>query len=257
MYKGFNLKVEDDYFSAWSGHGLRLHERNKASVESTLDKYFDDDGVISAAKVTQSWFPSISADVFISHSHADSDAAVGLAGWLDEKFGLKAFIDSTVWGYSENLLKKFDNKYCWNKESKTYNYDKRNKTTSHVNIMLSAALHNMIDTAECVIFLNSPNSVTCKGYVTNEATHSPWIFSEISMTQLIEPRLRRKTTLLRKAMESNEVHAQDMAIKYDISLNHLTEIDGGDLDQWRRSVRLSSTRGPETLDTLYDLHGLI
>jgi hypothetical protein len=54
------------------------------------------------------WFPYINADIFISHSHKDYNDVVCLAGWLEEKFGLTAFVDSSVWGYSDRLLKLID-----------------------------------------------------------------------------------------------------------------------------------------------------
>ena len=253
MYKGFNLTLTEDYFSTWHSKGKSLHRGNKSHVEGSLNNYFDNDGSLSATKIAESWFPNITSDVFISHSHADSTLAIGMAGWLEENFGLRAFIDSTVWGYSEKLLKKLDNRYCLNKSRETYNYDKRNKTTSHVNIILSTALHNMIDASECVIFLNTPSSVTCEGYVTEEATHSPWIYSEISMTRLIKRKSNRPSNFIRKAEASLEAIAEDVSIKYDLPLSHLISITSDDLTKWENSVYLTGGRGVDTLDNLYQM----
>ena len=63
------------------------------------------------------WFPQIKADIFISHSHKDKGLALALAGWLEETFGLTAFIDSCVWGYANKLLKMIDDEYCYQKKS--------------------------------------------------------------------------------------------------------------------------------------------
>jgi hypothetical protein len=252
LFKGFNLKIDEDHFARWEAKGETLHEQKKAVVESELNKYYLNDGMISASKVVNSWFPAIDADVFISHSHADSRLAMGMAGWLKEKFGLDAFIDSTVWGYSDELLRQFDDDYCYNKKSGTYAYKKRNKTTSHVNIMLSTALHNMIDACECVIFLNSPNSVSCKGYVEDDATDSPWIFSEISMTRLIERKQKRPLPRrLRKAQASLDAVTESFKVAYDLPLEHLISIDSSALEEWQSTVSTSSQKGPETLDDLY------
>ncbi len=251
MFKGFNLEIEDGYFEDWYSIGTSLHRAKTEVVRRNLDKYFDDDGTISASKVVQSWFPTIKADVFISHSHADSHLAIGMAGWLEDKFGLSAFIDSTVWGYSEKLLEKFDNTYCLNKDRNTYRYKDRNKSTAHVNIMLSSALHNMIDNCESVFFLNTPNSVSCKNDIEGSATHSPWIFSEISITRLIERKAKREeSSALLKSEASMEVFAEDMKVKYDLVLDHLNLIDSGGLEAWTRTRR-TGVRGPETLDPLY------
>lgn len=42
---------------------------------------------------------------------------------------------------------------------KTYDYNLRNYTTSHVHMMLATALTEMIDNTECIMFYNTPNSV--------------------------------------------------------------------------------------------------
>lgn len=252
LFKGFNLKIDEDYFARWEAKGRALHKQRKDVVKAELDKYYRSDGQISASKVVNSWFPAIEADVFISHSHADSSLALGMAGWLKETFGLDAFIDSTVWGYSEELLRQFDNAHCYNEKSETYSYKKRNKTNSHVNIMLSTALHNMIDACECVIFLNTPNSVSCKGYIEDDATNSPWIFSEISMTRLIERKEKRPLPqFMRKAYGAFDFVTESLDIAYDLPLAHLIPLDSSDLEQWQSTVSASSQEGPETLDDLY------
>ena len=53
---------------------------------------------------------------------------IALNGWLYESFGIKSFIDSSVWGYANDLLKLIDDAYCLNLEgtNKSYNYEKRN-----------------------------------------------------------------------------------------------------------------------------------
>jgi hypothetical protein len=35
----------------------------------------------------------------------------------------------------------------------------------------------MIDNTECLVFLNTPNSITSQGVV--KRTHSPWLFMEL------------------------------------------------------------------------------
>lgn len=71
---------------------------------------------------------------------------------LHDCFGLEAFIDSCSWGYCDDLLNKIDKKYCYDSKKKTYDYHLRNYTTSHVHMMLSTALAEMMDNTECIIF---------------------------------------------------------------------------------------------------------
>lgn len=250
MFKGFNLNVPENHFENWVARGNSSHDENKSNVQAGFADFFDNDGILSATKIGNNWFPKVHADIFISHSRKDSQIAVGLAGWLEAEFGLTSFIDSTVWGYSDNLLKKFDNIYCRDGDTGPYDYDTRNKTTTHVNIMLASALNNMIDRTECVFFLNTPSSLSCQGYTEKNATVSPWIFSEITMTRLIERKINRITTHKRKAEASMEVLAEDIKIKYDLSLNHLISLDSSMLDRWERS---NHKRGSDSLDSLYQI----
>ena len=60
----------------------------------------------------------------------------------------------------------------------------------HVHMMLSTALANMIDKTECIMFLNTPNSVSTRD--TKLKTYSPWIYNEIEITRIIEKNKKNK-----------------------------------------------------------------
>lgn len=249
MYAGFNLvDVNASTFTDWHAEGLAIHKNNKESVQKPLDQMVKADGSMFAAQITDAWFPEIKADVFLSHSHKDSQTVIGLAGWLKKQFGLTAFIDSAVWGYSEHLLSILDANHCWQKESKTYNYNTRNKTTGHVNIMLSSALATMIDACECVIFVNTPESLSCEGYRTEKATESPWIYSELAISKIM--RRKRRREVITESLESyRTVTASPLKVKYDADLSHLISLDVAGLNKWRE--RKSQYNHP--LDALYDV----
>jgi hypothetical protein len=53
-------------------------------------------------------------------------------------------------------------------------------------MMLSTALSMMIDKAECLFFLNTPNSIQATEAI--DRTKSPWIYHEISISSLIRKR---------------------------------------------------------------------
>src|SRR5690606_26606894 len=84
---------------------------------------------IDGSKLQADWFPNIEADIFISHSHRDKDLAIALSEYLYQNFDLNVFIDSCIWGYSDEHLKIIDDKYCLNSDQTTYNYSKRNYST--------------------------------------------------------------------------------------------------------------------------------
>src|SRR5574344_1933956 len=161
MYRGFNLLLEDncfdrDLFKTLQEICSESISHLKAKVIEKISSFADEDDSLDGSKMQENWFPKIKADIFISHSHNDEDLA--LAGWLKETFGVTAFIESCVWGYVNKLLKKIDDVYCFN-GNHSYSYEKRNYSTSHVHMMLSVALTQMIDNTECLFFLNTPNSL--------------------------------------------------------------------------------------------------
>ena len=100
----------------YSGYKLELNKF--ALSQNTLDG----DAIMS------NWFPKIQADIFISHSHADEKYVITLAGFLNEKFGLRSFIDSCVWGYSVELLKEIDNRFCSTGRPGRYSCEKQGYT---------------------------------------------------------------------------------------------------------------------------------
>lgn len=168
--------------------GMKIFNKNKNLIAENISKYMDVNGVLEISQIGKEWFPNIEADIFLSHSHKDEKLAIAFAGWLYYNFGLITFIDSCIWSYSDDLLKKIDEKYCKNKKRRIYYYDTRNISTTHVHMMLMNALMKMIDKSECVFFLNTDNSIIkIKEEIDKniEKTYSPWIYSEINATNLI------------------------------------------------------------------------
>lgn len=147
------------------------------------------DNKIDGSKLINDWFPSYEAQVFISHSHLDARTAKRLACWLKNTFNLTTFIDSTIWGSADELLNRIDNKYSVLRKDKdgttTYNYKTRNYTTSHVHMMLSTALVDIMNSTECIIFLNTPASLAVNE-VKDQKTNSPWIYNELKIASIIE-----------------------------------------------------------------------
>ncbi len=265
MFKGYNLSLSNDDIDRLGGiadksisavtNSLSSNKeviRNKSEV--LLEKGFlnfsvqNNKGDLDGIKLIEEWFPDISADVFISHSHKDEKLAINLATWLYDNFGLISFIDSTVWGYSNELLKELDNIYCLNENGETYNYDKRNLTTSHVHMMLSTALNKMIDRTECMFFLNTSNSIN-----DNNQTYSPWLYSELATFSIVEKKDPRNTLEMINKMifESKQsVEQRNFNIKYEADLSNLRAIDWLDLLSWQQRNK-NRTKGSETLDLLY------
>ncbi len=170
MFAKFNYSPSDYFynkiFNPYLTKGNELYSKHEKEVKDCLSKYINENGVINCSDLKEHWFSISDKDIFISHSHKDINKVKAFAGWLYETFGLESFIDSCSWGYCNELLKKIDKKYCYNPNSNTYDYDLRNYTTSHVHMMLSTALAEMLNKTECVIFFNTPNSISMSDELT-------------------------------------------------------------------------------------------
>lgn len=248
MHAGFKLEI-DDIFTQYREEGQKMYDDQKSSVKDALDELLLFDGSIDGSKVQDQRFPQIHADIFISHAHANEDYAIGLAGFLSG-FDLTTFIDSCVWGYADDLLRQLDDEYCVS-GSHTYDYRKRNYSTSHVHMMLATALTTMIDNTECVLFLKSPESITSSDVINNR-TKSPWIYHELAMTRMIRTRdTGRRVAKARFTEDTFEKSAKSLEVAYVADLNHLHALDIETLTQW---ARLAGTdRKTHVLDHLYDL----
>jgi hypothetical protein len=245
MYKGFDLRLGKD-FSIWLNKGLSLYEKDNNHVKKILSEFEYTDGKIDGNKLQANWFPIFQADVFISHSHNDKDDAIALAGWLKDKFNITSFIDSCIWGHANELLRIIDKKYCFNEDRNMYDYNKRNHSTSHVYMMLTTALSQMIDETECLFFLNTPSSIVPSENI--EKTESPWIYSEIAMTRVI--RTTKSINEQRKLQTKFLSEGGPVSIDYTIDLSHLIKLNKRILDNWAVQKYSNSNNA---LDALYKL----
>lgn len=252
MYRGFNLKIQNgNPFATYKDAGRALFDTDVGRMRPEITRYVKD-SAIDATQLQADWFGTEQANVFISHSHRDIDLALSLAGWLHVVFGLRAFIDSTVWGHSDDLLKQIDNAHCKNDDERTYSYEARNRSTSHVHMMLSCALSTMIDRTECIIFLNTPSSIVVKESIADAGaslTASPWIYAELTTSRLIRKLRPNRIALesLQKSRGERIIADSATPFHYEVELSHLASLNHNDLIRWENV----KCRGADALDALY------
>ena len=268
MYRGFKLNINDSIFAQFIKGLIPLHDylkgndtayefyyskgkvlfdKQKRIITENLKQYvIGESGVIDGTKLQNDWFPQINCDIFISHSHKDEDLAIALAGWLYEIFKLDSFIDSCIWGYADDLLKLIDEEHCKN-ANKSYNYKLRNYSTSHVHMMLYMALMQMIDKTECLFFLNTPNSICLDEIET--CTLSPWIYSEIGISQMIEKNPPERYISKTFSVIENANISDSVKFKYNLDLSHLECIDAVIFNQWAKR----ESQCEQALDLLYEI----
>ena len=203
MYKKFRLKKFEEEFkkndksiyNRYLEKGKNIY-KDKEQIKNVLREFLNYEGELEANKIIEEWFRSGEYDIFLSHSHKDEELAIAIAGMLNEKFGLKVFIDSQVWGYIYDLQKEIDDEYWKNEgEKNSYSYNKRNVSTSHVHLMLSNALRKMIDSCDFFFFLDSQNSLKYVNINSEDATFSPWINLEVEITNTIRIKKIKETKI--------------------------------------------------------------
>jgi hypothetical protein len=255
MFKGFKvsgLNFDDDH-DLCNRKGREVTQAYEKQIRSKLDSFTCSDGAIDGSSLQGHWFPRVDADIFLSHSHGDLDLALSFAGWIQSEFNLKVFIDWCVWGYADNLLKQIDSDYCMNPGRKTYDYAKRNGSTSHVHMMLATALGMMIDNTEALFFLETPSSITAEEAV--KKTCSPWLFAEIAMANIVRrktPQFHRRTVNFAESVQRQDAH-RGLKINYSVDTDSLVSLDTRLLNSWRH---LHEKRNQHGLDSLYEIVGL-
>ena len=263
MFSGFSVAI-DKYSSLFDGEFFKLYEIGKNHIHSESAshriKNHLKSSVLDGNQIRAENFPIIGTNVFLSHSHEDEELANAFAGWLNREFKLNVFIDSNLWNYADELLKELDNKYCL-KQNGSYDYKTRNKSTTHVHMMLMTALQEMIDQVECVMILKTKNFAHEQKFenIIKYRTYSPWIYSEVLATRLI----RRKPLLLYRDYSDNTplLHEDTtqyllnaLQISYEINLNHLERLQCKDLLEWHSTYMHFKDEYP--LDYLYKQNGI-
>lgn len=232
----------EDGFEHYKSVGESLFRDVVNQADDSLLEYISEDGVLEGDVIQDKWFPVVKGqfDVFISHSHKEEDLALAyaLSGWLNEKFGLKCFLDEYVWDSADGLIRKLDD-LCRRPGETGYKYRDRNMTTSQVHAMLTSAIMQEIDDCDALFFLNTPNTVDVVAG-TQEYTLSPWIFLEIGFSKLVkkewknEKRKRINDDLIaNEAAEKQILLETVIQMRMNLDTSHLTELSDGDFNNWK------------------------
>lgn len=254
MYRVFELSIDedvlyDDWFRRFANVGKDLVKSTETEIENLLREALND-GTIDGTALSARYFPTLKRDVFLSYSHNDQDLAFMVAGMMSSLFKLNTFIDAYFWGSADKLLREIDDEYCWQGKNKTYNYKKRNFSTSHVHAMLTAAIMKAMDSAEVVIFLNTSNSVpdlkdTIEKDGYDEYTLSPWIYEEILLTTMLK---ETNWEVYRRDWRQDEEavlghFAKSLRVKYKLPKENLIPLTLDDIDEWYKNYEKRQKAG--------------
>lgn len=223
-----------------------------ANVKGQLSNIIKGNNGVIDGDVLKSWsFPlkfNKEYHIFISHSHADEEAAKSLAAYIEHKYHLNCFIDGLVWKNAFDILKEIDDLYCQNSD-KRYDYDKRNYTTAHVYAMLSLSLMEMIQKTECCILIGNGDSINLND-VKGGSTISPWVYEEICYMNNLPKRNPRDLPERREFSDGRLNEAQLFQVKYTANLREFNSLTWDDLN-------IAYADNTQWLDKLYAHHNLI
>ncbi len=240
MKAKYDVSISNSFYdkelSKYETIGEAIYKKHQSESRKILDKFINkENGVINGSALKGHWFQTVKADIFLSHSHKDINQVLAFAGWLKEKMDLISFIDSCVWGYSDDLLRKIDDKYCQSRDDGDfYDYKLRNYSTSHVHMMLTTALMEMIDKTDCIMFYNTPSSISLKNDIDNIKNHksalvdSPWIYGELTMMSLI--RTQEDNHIINESFSHS-----GLKIEYSVDdiIKDLRKLNDKSLNQWK------------------------
>ncbi|GAA8777049.1 toll/interleukin-1 receptor domain-containing protein [Helicobacter pylori] len=148
-------------------------------------KHSNDDTILNHNKIKEAFFspfkPQLkSAQVFLSHSHADKNKALKVKNYLESRTKHKVFVDSLFWDYKDNVLNELAK------------YDDTSKIKDAFTLILRESLQDMIEKYPYFVFLQSNNSVSNQGL--SRTTYSAWIYEELKIAHSIrESRLTPMT----------------------------------------------------------------
>lgn len=248
MFAKFNLMLP---FSWDFGESSLPHtlENSEKIVRHVLEDYALEDGSLDASAIELDWFPEVDSKAFLSHSHADERQVKQFAAYLYDKYGITSFIDSTVWGYADDLINLLNSKYCDGITDESELIKIRNYTSSFAYILLQSALAKMIDHCECFIFVNTPNSIKLPLDLEYPSTRSIWLYNEL----LMGSRIRCKPLY---DYRKDEIRHADVNWTIPVEMNGLVDLTIEDFEN-AKACSLFKNDPNNILETIYYNKGIL
>lgn len=223
----------------------------KNNVKKRLASMLNPDGTVNADRVREDWFPDVKCNVFLSHSHDDKKLADVFVDVLNRKFGITCFVDADVWGYIGTLQRAIDDRWNKGEAGKGYTYEGLMASTAHAHMLLLSALARVMDKCECLMFLNTPESVATEDAAKGTSkTYSPWIFGEAALSSIIRRQPLVRPKVVKGSVTTEDYHEELPPFEYILPLDHMLPLGSVQLIKWGQT---NSNNALEALDALYEL----
>ncbi|RVZ00084.1 TIR domain protein [Helicobacter pylori] len=161
----------------------QVNEAAKKIYELIKNAKHSNDGIVlNHNKIKEAFFspfkPQLkSAQVFLSHSHADKNKALEVKNYLESETNHKVFVDSLFWDYKDDVL------------SKLAKYDDISRIKDAFTLILRESLECMIKKCPYFVFLQSNNSASLNQDLLG-ITYSAWIYEELRIAHSISSESR-------------------------------------------------------------------
>lgn len=232
MYYGFNLSFEKDVPEQVLLYRECDFQKELRDLVEQVIINEDVSIIYKHADIIKKWFPENGYHIFISHSHKDVNLAKYIANKLYACYGIKSFIDSEFWGCVDEIISDINHKhFTCGDDNDQLSYEPCMRVASNFYLILADALLDAIRLSDSCWFLNTSNSIHCNESL-EEATYSPWIYSELKYTSVIKkswhpyrPQVatearRNVAASIKKISESKNVN-----VEYIVPLDHLIPVD--------------------------------
>lgn len=213
---------------------IKLEEKEQSVLNFLKTKFDFRTRSFDAEKIKEGWLPiKDQYNVFISYSHDDKEKALILVNWF-ESHGIKCFLDAYYWNNADKLLKAIDDLKCKNPDGKSYNYKKRNYSTSLIHAILSMAIMEAIDKCDIGIFIESQNSLTVNLDSIHSFSLSPWIYEELKFMINIEKRIpnwlnERQIRMFSEGTRMIVESKAPLAMRFSVPLDQFVELKASNL----------------------------
>lgn len=259
MYRGYELKIAENQIKdidIYASKAESLYADFKKKTDVNLLNYkIGTTSQICGDLVENSWFPKGEFHLFISHSGADKKIAKALAYIMKNCMGVATFVDSLVWDYRDDLVKRLYDANLdseWDEKVKLSFYS---SIIAHVDCMLNKSLTEIMDGCECLLFLNTPNSVSAEGVYAK--TLSPWIYGELEASRRLRVNTPIRRMLKKNFSKSATVLAESagqesfkIKMNHSVNTGHLKKLTCKDICSWLEQSK--SKTAEQALDILYD-----
>lgn len=127
-----------------------------------------------------------------------------------------------------------------------YEYNKCNLDASVIYLMLSNAIHDVINETECLFFINTPHSINGEENIDKRTTESPWIYDELKTTSIIKTKIPDRIQAMVDCYNNSQNIMVDSAEPIWIrnvnkELNSLTELSNNILLRWKNNYERDRT----------------